>query len=635
MSDPVGKHDPIWTQGELFLDRLELLAREEGGLDATYEKAVDGVADVTEALHVKLWATEDDREFFCLHSPRLTVRAASDDASAAVDPSTLHVARPIQRFARSLPEVTFSLSFTFHAPPEPSRAEAVKELADAVLEIVSRQYLQNELLRFAKQVDQQHLNDDRMMQLYAGITLQESFAAIASVLAEQLGVERVSILQACKNRYRLVATSTQAVVDRRAQQARLLEQLVAETLAGTDSFRLAASESEKDQVETSTTLQRYLLSSAAHSIAIRSVRSKISSNVVVAAIVTENFSSDRPELSVVKNIAVDHAIDLAIRRNSIGLSQLTWNSVSSRIASLSTSRKFLTTLAVVVALAAMLVFVRVPLNILASGRIEASTTQNIFAPTDAMVDAVLISNGQTVSAGEPLVRLRSAKLDLLSEQIKGDLATARTELSVTEASRSAASPSAANRPASPTSLAGTQQLLQTRIDGLTEQLAIVEQQRQTLTIRSPIDGQVDRWDLDQTLRQRPVTHGEYLLAVVAPADGWKVQLDIPEVDSGYVIEANSKKPVACTYRLASSSDQEYSAALAALSNTTMIAHDGRSVLRGTLDLRTLDLPSTGSNSPAGFRVGATVNATIHCGQRSLGFVWFRSLIQWARQQSWW
>ncbi|NND97538.1 MAG: hypothetical protein HKN47_09450 [Pirellulaceae bacterium] len=35
-----------------------------------------------------------------------------------------------------------------------------------------------------------------------------------------------------------------------------------------------------------------------------------------------------------------------------------------------------------------------------------------------------------------------------------------------------------------------------------------------------------------------------------------------------------------------------------------------------------------------FRVVATVHAELHCGKRALGFVWFRSIIQLVRQQSW-
>ena len=260
-----------------------------------------------------------------------------------------------------------------------------------------------------------------------------------------------------------------------------------------------------------------------------------------------------------------------------------------------------------------------------SGKLVAAQTQKLFSPGDAIADEVLVQNGQAVRTGDVLVRLRSAKLDLLGEQVTGDLAIAETELSVAQASRSQVNRNANSRSGSTS--ASTQEVLKARIAGLKQQQQIIAKQRDALMIRSPIDGIVDRWNIDQSLRNRPVAHGEYLMDVIAPDGGWHVRLDIPESDCGYVIDAHQADSVACHLRLTSDTQVELDAALRDLDQATVIVQDGRSVLRATVDI-------VDGTSTQDFRVGATVIGSIDCGKRSLGFVWFRSLIQWWRQHAW-
>ena len=73
--------------------------------------------------------------------------------------------------------------------------------------------------------------DAILARLHRGGTVADSFATIASTIASEIRVDRVSLLRVHSSECVLVATSTQPQVDRRTRQARLLERLSAQVLA--------------------------------------------------------------------------------------------------------------------------------------------------------------------------------------------------------------------------------------------------------------------------------------------------------------------------------------------------------------------------------------------------------------------
>ena len=176
-------------------------------------------------------------------------------------------------------------------------------------------------------------------------------------------------------------------------------------------------------------------------------------------------------------------------------------------------------------------------------------------------------------------------------------------------------------------MAADQQVLKTKIAGLKKQLELVNQQQADLQITSPIDGTVDRWDLQQSLPSKPVRHGEYLVDVAATDQGWTVQLDIPDHESGYVIDRQANQPCDVSMRLRSDPANEFSAKVDSVAKTAMLSDSRKPIVHASASI-----PVQHDNDA--FRSGATVQAYIHCGKRSLGVVWFRGIVQWARQRGW-
>src|SRR5690606_5960269 len=105
------------------------------------------------------------------------------------------------------------------------------------------------------------------------------------------------------------------------------------------------------------------------------------------------------------------------------------------------------------------------------------------------------------------------------------------------------------------------------------------------------------------------------LLTVADLDGpWILELRVADDRAGHVLEARSKQDdLEVTFLLASDPQHEYQGRITDVALATELdeAHD--SALRVTVEFPKRDVP--------GLRPGATAIAKIHCGRRSLGYVW--------------
>ena len=279
---------------------------------------------------------------------------------------------------------------------------------------------------------------------------------------------------------------------------------------------------------------------------------------------------------------------------------------------------------VVLAIVSVLLWlVPVELKLPVQGRVVPNLKRYVFAPRDAKIIAVHVKSGQRVEKGQMLVQLQSSKLDLLQQQLEGELATAETQLNVAIASRPRLNRTSASQgPDVPVN----EQVLNVRIEGLREQLSMVVDQQNQLTLLSPLAGIVNRWDLQQKLESRPVSHGEQILEIVSPDQGWGIELEIPSNEAGYVIANQNEERCRCVIRLQSKAESIFESRIDEIANVATIAETGEPIVMARATLKSSQNDSVIS--------GATVNAWIHCGKHSLGFVWFRGIIQWARTSGW-
>jgi multidrug efflux pump subunit AcrA (membrane-fusion protein) len=275
--------------------------------------------------------------------------------------------------------------------------------------------------------------------------------------------------------------------------------------------------------------------------------------------------------------------------------------------------------AATVLLAAMLL--PAELEIPVTGVISAANSSAIYAPAEGVVEEVLVDDGQQVSLGTPLIRLRSPELDLAQRTLEAALATAAVRLDSIQISRIGHS---TRDEFSQTSL--DERVLKTEIEGLQSQLALLQRQQQELLIHSPLNGRVDGWKLRSTWLARPVAVGQYLLSVLSPTEGWNVELEIPDRHVGYLLEHQRQRKCTVVFRLRSDAAVLHQGEIETIADTAQIDARGNSMVLATLPFAAAE--------PGQLRDGASVLAQVHCGQRSIGFVWLRGVVEWWRSSTW-
>lgn len=270
-----------------------------------------------------------------------------------------------------------------------------------------------------------------------------------------------------------------------------------------------------------------------------------------------------------------------------------------------------------------------------TGQIFPLERRRVFAPDDGVIEELLVGEAETLDSDQVMIRLRSAERELELNRLLGDLEVARARVQAIRATRSTAPGAASTTPGRQLDLSSEEQQWQQRLQSLQEEQTLLEQQIAALTIRAPIAGVVYQRHLQERLAGRPVQRGQLLLEVVQPSGPWRLELQIPETDIGYVAvsgvtdAASQSEPVqqdprGVEFCFPSQPDQTWQTTLEHLDSACHLEN-------GSLTcLATARLPEVPSQW---LRPGGAVTARIDCGRRSLGFVWFREVLEFWRRKS--
>ena len=193
----------------------------------------------------------------------------------------------------------------------------------------------------------------------------------------------------------------------------------------------------------------------------------------------------------------------------------------------------------IIALVGVLAFVPWKLTIEGRGSIQTTERSNTYAPVAGIIAEVEVEHGQRVRRGDVLVRLQSKELDKnRTEAVKErDAAIAQEGALISQRARS--SSTAGRREEEPQAL-GQLREAQIKRDGAKEQIRIMDEQIESMTVRSPLDGMVTTWDVRKTLLGRPVEIGTELVSVAATEGEWDLEVDVPDDDMGPILDAQRK-----------------------------------------------------------------------------------------------
>ena len=234
-------------------------------------------------------------------------------------------------------------------------------------------------------------------------------------------------------------------------------------------------------------------------------------------------------------------------------------------------------------------------------RIEGMEQRTISAPTDSFIKVAHVRPGDRVKAGDPLVDLLEADLQLERDRWNSQLTQHENSY--------AAAMGRADRVAAATSIA--------RIGEAQAQLSLVDEQLQRARILAPFDAQVIQGDLSQLIGP-PVHQGDTLLTL-ASVDHFRVIVEVDEVDIARVEVGQSGE-----LALSSLPWENYDLVVKRIVPMAR-AVDGRNVFEVEADL--LDPPSA-------LRPGLLGRAQITTGRTPLLWSWSRHMLLRLRVAMW-
>jgi biotin carboxyl carrier protein len=285
----------------------------------------------------------------------------------------------------------------------------------------------------------------------------------------------------------------------------------------------------------------------------------------------------------------------------------------------------------------ILTFVPWTLTIEGKGSLLPEDRQNVYAPIAGTVIEVPHEHGELVKKGDVVARLDSKELEKELSKLIGEKAKAESSVRVLENQYERSS----NRQQEQDYNYQVQvQLAEAKstIRSATEQIEIVQEQIESMTIRAPVSGEITTWEVRKNLMGRPVEIGHELLSIGSTGGEWTLEVEVPDDDMGPVLEAQSrlnaeiaagtKKPgTALSAYFVTMTDPEhrYKGYVRRIASKAELV-ETRHVVKVTVgfdDAVRKDYLSRNRK----FRSGAEVRARIDCGEARLAYVLLRDVVQ--------
>jgi multidrug efflux pump subunit AcrA (membrane-fusion protein) len=480
--------------------------------------------------------------------------------------------------------------------------------------------------------------------VHHSIELTTTAYAVANEGRRLIGCDRLSVLAATGRKSRLLATSGASRVERRSVAARRLEEL-AELARPTGDPAWYADGQSDALPPIADALEAHAEESHARHVAViplRRPQGELASaggdtshapphEKPTFVLIAEQFDA-RPnaltperltEVAEVANTALYNALD-------VDQLPLRWLLRPLADAKRQVADHLARSTAIAIAIAAAiatLVLIPADFTIEATGTLQPAVRREVFAPRSGLVDEVLVAPGADVVAGQPLVQLRDPSLELELKRVRGEMETVRRQLEAARATKS----NRAVRDENPVELyriSASEREFQQQLTNLTEELKLLNRERDALVVRSPIAGRVLTWDLSNRLAARPIERGETLVTVADLAADWELELAVADDRIGHVLaaqETEQNKELPVQFRLRSA-DSAYTGHIEKIGMTASVDTSDESAARPTVEVVVaFDKQELSDEAQRDLRPGVTARADIECGRRALGYVWFHDL----------
>lgn len=271
----------------------------------------------------------------------------------------------------------------------------------------------------------------------------------------------------------------------------------------------------------------------------------------------------------------------------------------------------------------LLVLVPAEFTVTASGELLPAVRREIFASSTGIVDQVMVSHGDEVRVGQPLIVLRDLELEQEAPKILGEIATTTQRLRGVQIARlkgrDGTDLSGQHR-----QLTADEEELKAKLKALELHRDLILERQSALNLLSPISGQVLTWDVSQHLTARPVERGQSLLTIGETGGDWILELIVSDKDAGHVLRARNRDggDLTVDFQLPAEPGRSYQGKIRSVSLTSISNERASGYLQVIVDLDKSQLDR--------LRPGATVTSRIRCGRQASGYVWLHDLIDFVR-----
>lgn len=366
-----------------------------------------------------------------------------------------------------------------------------------------------------------------------------------------MGCDRVTIAILRRGHCRVEAVSGQDTMDNRSNVVTLLGKLATRVVAsGEPLWYSGSTEDLPPQIEQA--IEEYVDQSYTKSLAVIPLRKPQPSDTVqheqqqrgavpdntaaptgeiIGALIIEQIESDIPReiLNPRLDLVYEHssrALTNALDHSSLFLMPL-WRAIGKSkwvVQARTLPKTIVITTVLVVALIASIV-VPWEFDMRAKGSLQPVTKSQIYAPEDARVGEVHVDSNQPVEAEQVLVVLESDELKQQMTKVQGDLSQAKEAVSSLLKQRTSRARTSDSELDQINRDYGTWLL---RMEHAQQELDVLREREDALTVRSPIAGRIVTWDVKRTLERRPVGVGQVLMTIAAEDTDYEVELYMPE-----------------------------------------------------------------------------------------------------------
>ena len=542
-------------------------------------------------------------------------------------------------------EQTTGLVEIFQRPGAgPATQRGYLRFLDQMCQIASDFLRGQELKRYHEQTELWKQLEQFIRSVHSGLDLDQTMYNLANEGRRILDCDRVSVAWQYGSRTQVRAVSGLDSIERRSEQIKKLNGLASRVIRTGEPLWYSGEESDfPPQIEKH--LHEYVDRSHTRLLGIIPLRAnpEPASTLEAAprpgtkprflgALIIEQLSDSEISDSLQNRVEVlashgQAALTNAANHNSIFLLPL-WKTLGASI-SPSTHGRWakLGILAILLATIgfALCTFPH-PFTLGASGQLIPQTQHEVFANVDGILTDIEVSdNADTVvRQGDVLARMSNTDLLFEIENLNGELEQVNKSISALMRAQATQQSSPYER----IILDGEYNEAVANQESIKEQLRIKNDELKLLVVQSPASGRVVNWQVKQNLLRRPVTRGQKLMTVVDPNTLWEIELELPEKRVSHLMRAmKSDQPILVDFALVSFPGEEFHGKVLSLDRKLNVYSDDGNAMLVRVAFQNDQIPEDL------LRSGTRVKAQLHCGERSVGYVFFHDLIE-TVQSSW-